>query len=187
MYPQAAPFPSPPIDFNTTTPLTPESGFCEDQNLHFNLMHSHSSHQYNIQMTTSTLAMQQRTSPVSQTLGRVYFVFKDDSRSMSSSASSSGYNSGAHSIEIETSPSFYANHQPNAYSTYPPQVHLYSQHTQHLPPGNDFNLSPREERPHQLSNGYCTSDWMALNGPQAQMGFEVPPPAYVSGQHYGQS
>lgn len=83
MYPPQAPltsnglpFPSPPIDFNTTAPLTPESGFCEDQNLHFGLMYPHQQQTqqlYHGQMTAST-GQANGTSPVSCFLVKLRMV-----------------------------------------------------------------------------------------------------------------
>jgi hypothetical protein len=104
---------------------------------------------------------------------------------MSSSASSSGYNSAAQSVEMETSSSFYTHQQQaNMYALYSPQIHLYSQHAGQIPPSTiTRDFSPHEEQ----AGNYC-NDWSLFNGGQQNMSFTGP--SYFGQQpngQYGQS
>lgn len=114
---------------------------------------------------------------------------------MSSSASSSGYNSAAQSVEMETSPSFYqtASGQPNGhqyqnvYAIYSPQLHIYSQHNGSIPPqgasSTNDQFSPRDTTDWTQPQLPPSHDWMQFNG----SGFNGQPPAYNQQSQYGQN
>lgn len=121
---------------------------------------------------------------------------------MSSSASSSGYNSAAHSVEMDTSPSFYnpsststassQRYQQNVYAIYSPQLHIYSQNgsisQSQVPPPSEFQISPEDGSGEIINGGWTPQmapDWMNFNG---QIGFGgVAPSPYGSQQQYGQN
>lgn len=115
---------------------------------------------------------------------------------MSSSASSSGYNSAAHSVEMEISPSFYSqHHHQNVYAIYSPQLHIYSQHNGAIPPQSSHSnsdFSPRDANSTEWTQPQqMTPEWMAFNAPTMAFGNgNAPtsrPPPYGTQQQYGQS